>query len=65
MICTDSLKGYSFAWMEILKTTAVILKLFSIERTNINPTVMKEGFFNKAAECEVEIRRRDFTRENE
>jgi benzoate 4-monooxygenase len=51
--------------MEILKTTAVILKLFSIERTNINPTVMKEGFFNKAAECEVEIRRRDFTRENE
>ncbi|KAK7227435.1 hypothetical protein V2G26_015438 [Clonostachys chloroleuca] len=52
--------GRNFAWMEILKTTAVILKLFSIERTNINPTVMKEGFFNKAAECEVKIKRREF-----
>lgn len=50
----------SFAWMEILKAIVVVFKLFNVTRANGGaPTVVREGFFNKAAECEVVIRRRD------
>lgn len=50
----------SFAWMEILKAIVVVFKLFDVRRANGGaPTVVREGFFNKAAECEVVICRRD------
>jgi hypothetical protein len=48
----------SFAWMEILKAMVLLFKLFDVERLNDKPTVIREGFFNKAAECEVKVRRR-------
>lgn len=48
----------SFAWMEILKAVAVVFKLFDVRRINPEPTVVREGFFNKAVECEVEIHKR-------
>lgn len=50
----------SFAWMEILKAVAVVFKLFDVRRINPEPTVVREGFFNKAVECEVEIHKRRF-----
>ncbi|CAJ0551509.1 Ff.00g114390.m01.CDS01 [Fusarium sp. VM40] len=53
--------GRNFAWMEILKAMVIIFKLFDIRRLNSNPTVIREGFFNKAAECNTEIRLRKFT----
>lgn len=48
----------SFAWMEILKAMALLFKLFDVERLNDKPTMIREGFFNKAAECEVKLRKR-------
>ncbi|EXL71481.1 hypothetical protein FOPG_12784 [Fusarium oxysporum f. sp. conglutinans race 2 54008] len=53
--------GRNFAWMEILKAVAVVFKLFDVKRMNPKPTVVREGFFNKAVECEVEIRKRHFS----
>ncbi|KAI1044935.1 hypothetical protein LB505_013922 [Fusarium chuoi] len=53
--------GRSFAWMEILKAVAVVFKLFNVRRINPEPTVVREGFFNKAVECEVEIHKRRFS----
>ncbi|KAG5656897.1 hypothetical protein KAF25_011066 [Fusarium avenaceum] len=50
--------GRNFAWMEILKAMVIIFKLFDIRRLNFNPTVIREGFFNKAAECNTEIQLR-------
>ncbi|KAG4266797.1 hypothetical protein FPRO04_13092 [Fusarium proliferatum] len=52
--------GRNFAWMEILKAVAVVFKLFDVRRINPEPTVVREGFFNKAVECEVEIHKRRF-----
>ncbi|KAI1505314.1 cytochrome P450 [Biscogniauxia marginata] len=52
--------GRNFAWMEILKAMVIIFKLFDIERVADEPTVIREGFFNKATECKVLIRRRNF-----
>ncbi|QGI76992.1 hypothetical protein CEK25_001898 [Fusarium fujikuroi] len=52
--------GRNFAWMEILKAVAVVFKLFDVRRINLEPTVVREGFFNKAVECEVEIHKRRF-----
>lgn len=49
---------FSFAWMEILKAVVLVFKHFEVERLNDNPTTIKEGFFNKASECEVRIRKR-------
>lgn len=49
---------FSFAWMEIVKTLATLFKLFDVERTNKAPTVIREGFFNKAAECHVLLTQR-------
>ena len=46
--------------MEILKAMVVTFKLFDVQRANPDPTVIREGFFNKAAECEAEIRLRSF-----
>ena len=54
------LMAASFAWMEILKAVAVVFKLFHVKRINPAPTVIREGFFNKAVECEVEIHKRRF-----
>jgi benzoate 4-monooxygenase len=51
----------SFAWMEILKAVVTVFKLFDVKRMNPKPTVVREGFFNKAVECKVEIRRRHFS----
>jgi benzoate 4-monooxygenase len=51
----------SFAWMEILKAVAIVFKLFDVKRMNPKPTVIREGFFNKAVECEVEIHKRHFS----
>jgi hypothetical protein len=53
-----TLEHPSFAWMEILKAVAIVFKLFDVERMNKEPTVISEGFFNKASECKVSIRRR-------
>lgn len=51
----------SFAWMETLKAVVVVFKLFHVQRRNDKPTVVREGFFNKAVECEVEIHKRRFS----
>ncbi|KAK2690182.1 hypothetical protein QWA68_010903 [Fusarium oxysporum] len=53
--------GRNFAWMEILKAVAIVFKLFDVKRMNPKPTVIREGFFNKAVECEVEIHKRHFS----
>ncbi|KAF5255890.1 hypothetical protein FOXYS1_13673 [Fusarium oxysporum] len=53
--------GRNFAWMEILKAVVVVFKLFHVQRRNDKPTVVREGFFNKAVECEVEIHKRRFS----
>ncbi|KAF4334741.1 benzoate 4-monooxygenase cytochrome P450 [Fusarium beomiforme] len=53
--------GRNFAWMEILKAVVIIFKLFDVKRANPEPTVVREGFFNKAVECKVEIRKRWFS----
>ena len=50
--------GPSFAWMEILKSMATLFRLFDIVRTKAEPTVIREGFFNKAAECTAIIEHR-------
>ncbi|KAH7136228.1 cytochrome P450 [Dactylonectria macrodidyma] len=50
--------GRNFAWMEILKAMVIVLKYFDMTRMKDGATVIREGFFNKAAECEVEICRR-------
>ncbi|KAF9691827.1 hypothetical protein EKO04_010193 [Ascochyta lentis] len=42
--------GRNFAWMEILKALAIIFKLFNVQRSNSQATVIREGFFQKAAE---------------
>ncbi|KAF5535251.1 benzoate 4-monooxygenase cytochrome P450 [Fusarium phyllophilum] len=52
--------GRNFAWMEILKAVAVVFKLFHVKRMNLKPTVIREGFFNKAVQCEVEMHKRRF-----
>jgi benzoate 4-monooxygenase len=44
--------------MEIVKTLATLFRLFGVERTNKKATVIREGFFNKAAECNVLLWRR-------
>lgn len=44
--------------MEIVKTLATLFKLFDVERTNKDPTVVREGFFNKAAECTALLKQR-------
>jgi benzoate 4-monooxygenase len=41
--------------MEVLKALVIVFKLFVVTRTAVGPTVIREGFFNKAAECEVQI----------
>ncbi|EMD84995.1 hypothetical protein COCC4DRAFT_154476 [Bipolaris maydis ATCC 48331] len=53
--------GRNFAWMEILKAVVVVFKIFDVKRTNPHPTVVREGFFNKATECEVRLQKRIFT----
>lgn len=50
--------GRNFAWMEVLKAVAILFKLFDVERVNKKPTVIREGFFNKASECECIIKLR-------
>ena len=45
--------------MEILKTLVVVLKLFQLKRVGKEETIVREGFFTKAAECKVVITRRD------
>jgi benzoate 4-monooxygenase len=44
--------------MEILKTLVVILKLFRLKHVGEGETVVREGFFTKAAQCKVAITRR-------
>jgi hypothetical protein len=41
-----------------LKTLVVILKLFRLKRVDEGETIVREGFFAKAAECRVAITRR-------
>lgn len=48
----------SFAWMEILKTLVVVLKRFDLQRAKSEPTIIREGFFNKAQECNIYLSRR-------
>ena len=43
----------SFAWMQILKAVTVVFKFFHVRRARNTPTVLREGFFNKAEECKV------------
>ncbi|KAJ9145433.1 benzoate 4-monooxygenase cytochrome p450 [Pleurostoma richardsiae] len=50
--------GRNFAWMEILKAVVLLFKLFDVERLSSESTVIREGFFNKAAECTVRIQKR-------
>lgn len=57
---TNYTRHRSFAWMEILKAVTIVFKLFEVERANQSDTVIREGFFNKATECEVVINRRSF-----
>jgi len=59
--CPDCrlIQNRSFAVMEILKTLVVVLKLFQLKRVGKEETVVREGFFTKAAECKVVITRRD------
>jgi len=52
-----SANGRSFAWAEVLKAMALLFKLYDVERSHGKPTVLREGFFNKATECEVVLRR--------
>jgi benzoate 4-monooxygenase len=47
--------------MEIVKALATLFRLFDVERTTRNPTVIREGFFNKAAECNVLLKRRELS----
>ncbi|KAJ4335331.1 hypothetical protein N0V95_008936 [Ascochyta clinopodiicola] len=42
--------GRNFAWMEILKSLAIVFKLFNVRRSKAQATVIREGFFQKAAE---------------
>jgi benzoate 4-monooxygenase len=48
----------SFAVMEILKAMAVLFRLFNVTRIKSGPTILREGFFNKATECTATIERR-------
>ena len=48
-----------FAVMETLKALVVVLKLFQLKRVGEKETVVREGFFTKAAKCKVTITRRD------
>ncbi|KAL2843745.1 cytochrome P450 [Aspergillus pseudoustus] len=50
--------GQNFAWMEMFKTLAALFKLFHIERVPVGGTQLREGFFVKAKECHVTLRRR-------
>ncbi|KAF2856837.1 cytochrome P450, partial [Plenodomus tracheiphilus IPT5] len=43
--------GRNFAWMEVLKALAVLFKLLDVRRATHEPTLIREGFFNKATEC--------------
>ena len=43
--------------MEILKTLVVVLKIFQLKRVGEEQTVVREGFFTKAAECRVVVTR--------
>lgn len=45
--------------MEILKVTATLFRIFSVERTLKQPTIVREGFFNKVAECNARLQRRE------
>lgn len=53
------MRSRSFAVMEILKALVVVLKLFQLKRVGEEETVVREGFFTKAAECKVVITRRE------
>jgi benzoate 4-monooxygenase len=44
--------------MEILKSMATLFRLFYVTRANPDPTVLREGFFNKAVECTTVIEHR-------
>lgn len=44
--------------MEILKSMATLFRIFDVTRTKSEPTVLREGFFNKAVECTTRIERR-------
>lgn len=50
---------FSFAWMEMTKTLATILRLFKVERTTSVPSKVREGFFVKITECNVRITSRE------
>ncbi|GAD97032.1 predicted protein [Paecilomyces variotii No. 5] len=50
--------GRNFAWMEILKAMATLFRLFHVERAKSEETTYREGFFNKATECAVVLKRR-------
>ncbi|KAH7093418.1 cytochrome P450 [Paraphoma chrysanthemicola] len=44
--------GRNFAWMQLLKALAVVFRLFYVRRARSEATVLREGFFQKATECE-------------
>lgn len=48
----------SFAWTEMIKTIATLLRSFTIERIANGPTEIREGFFNKIGECNVRLHSR-------
>ena len=42
----------------MVKTLSTLLRSFEFERVNTGPTTIREGFFAKAVECKVLVRRR-------
>lgn len=44
--------------MEAVKGLATLFRLFNLHRATEAETEVREGFFNKAAECAVELSRR-------
>lgn len=45
--------------MELLKALAIVFKLFNVRRVAGRTTVIREGFFNKAVECECTLSLRE------
>ncbi|KAK4498099.1 hypothetical protein PRZ48_010755 [Zasmidium cellare] len=50
--------GQVFAWMEILKTIALVFKMFRVERRGKGESRLREGVFLKMEECFVVLERR-------
>ncbi|KAJ2897239.1 FAD linked oxidase domain containing protein [Zalerion maritima] len=50
--------GRNFAWTEVIKTLATLLRTFEFKRLSDKPTELREGFFVKVTECMVKVSRR-------